>query len=244
MKFDIEKDAGKVRFILEKRNVPSITAEVVAVIDASGSTRNLYQSGSVQDALQRVVPVALNFDDNGDIPVYVFSDTFAKAAASLTKDNYAGFVGQQVLRIAGWRGTKLAPVLTSVVADLGFSQASAGSALGFLRRLVGGGDALAPHSTSGLPAIVYVFTDGENADTEAAERLLVSLSRAASEVYFNFIGIGDTHFEFLRRVADDLPNVNFVQIADIAATGGGDAIYEYLLPAELTDWLRRFIKKA
>ena len=230
MKFDLNKDAGKVRFMLEKRSLPSITAEVVAVIDASLSMEQLYSGGAVQDALQRVVPVALNFDDNGDIPVYVFSDDFAKAAASLTRDNYADFVDQQVIPIAGWSGTQLAGVLTATAADLGFVPA-------------GGGDP-SPHSTSGLPAIIYVFTDGENADVEPTADLLRALSRAGSAAYFNFIGIGDEPFAFLRRVADELPNVNFARVADMAATGGGDAIYDYLLPTELTDWLAKFVKRA
>ena len=242
MKFDLDKDAGKVRFMLEKRSLPSITAEVVAVIDASQSMSELYAAGAVQDALQRVVPVALNFDDNGDIPVYVFSDDFAKAAASLTRDNYADFVARHVVSVAGWRGTKLAPVLTATVGDLGFAVGGTGI-VGMLIRVLGGGRANpSPHSTSGLPAIIYVFTDGENSDVEPTADLLRSLSRSGSAAYFNFIGIGDHPFAFLHRVADELPNVNFVQVGDIAAAGGGDAIYDYLLPTELTDWLAKFVK--
>ena len=235
MKFDLDKDAGKVRFMLEKRNVPSITAEVVAVIDASGSMKGLYAGGAVQDALQRVIPVALNFDDNGDIPVYVFSSRHGKATDSLTRHNYADYVVQHVLRHADWGGTLLAPVLTEAVSDLGFLGG------GLLAKLFGGGPSAV--STSKLPAIVYVFTDGENEDVAAAERLLVDLGRAGSQVYFNLIGIGNAPFAFLRRVADALPNVNFARIDDIAATGGGDGIYEYLLPTELTDWLGRFAKR-
>ena len=244
-KFELHKDTAKVKFMLEKRAIPKLTAEVVALVDGSGSMQGLYQRGSVQNAIQRVVPVAVNFDDNGDIPVYVYDTNFIKADNPLTAANHADYVKKEVIPIVKWGGTKLSPVLTAAVADLGFIK-TAKSSGGFFSKFTGSGSSthtFSENSTSGMPAIIYAFTDGDNSDERETEELLIKLSKANSQVYFNFIGVGTaTEFLFLQRVADDLPNVNFVQIADITKTGDGDEIYEFLLPTELTDWLRKFVK--
>lgn len=48
-------------------------AKVFVVIDRSGSMDSLYRSGAVQDVLTRLLPLALKFDDNGELEVYVFN---------------------------------------------------------------------------------------------------------------------------------------------------------------------------
>ena len=252
MHFDLEKDTAKVRFMLEKRDIPSLVAEVIAVVDVSGSTQSMFYSGAMQAALQRVVPVALNFDDNGELPTYLFDDDCHLTANPITAKNYATYVKKEILHdgFELWGGTQLEPVLKRVVRDLGFYDLRE-SKVGFFKSLFSKSSNDSPDSPvsmtcsqkskSGLPAIVYIFTDGENTDHAYTSGLLKRLADAKSEVYFNFIGVGNVTFNFLREVADEYPNVGFAQIKDIAATGGSDDIYEYLIPEELTDLLKAFV---
>ena len=257
MKFDLEKDTAKVKFMLEKKNIPSLTAEVVADLDVSGSTKGIYASGAMQEAVQRVVPVALNFDDNGELPVYIFNDgdQFAQLAENLTAKNYTNYIQEQILRnqkLPRWGGTDYAPVLKQNLIDLGFLRTTApppaAKRPGFWSSLLGGGQTYsAPHlvkeSSSGIPAILYFFTDGENEDREETANLLEACSAAGSQIYFNFIGVGNERFDFLHAIGDRFPNTGFAQIRDIERTAGSDEIYEYLIPDELTQWLSSFVRK-
>ena len=51
------------------KNIPSLsnlTSRVALVLDFSGSMRNLYKNGTVQSVIERIMPIAMQFDDNGD----------------------------------------------------------------------------------------------------------------------------------------------------------------------------------
>lgn len=256
MKFDLEKDTAKVRWMLEKRNLPKLVTEVICVLDVSGSTKAMYEDGEMQEAVQRVVPVALNFDDNGELPTYTFCGVSYKIPTPITAANYATFVKRQILDmgIPKWGGTSYEPVLKDVLMDLGFYGQPAAEPTrggGFFSKLLGKvsqevastrTSIIQRHSQSKLPAIIYIFTDGENDDRGTTTQLLQACANNGVEAYFNFIGIGHTKFSYLEKTADLLPNVGFAQIHDIVATGGSDDIYDYLLPNELTDWLKAFVK--
>lgn len=238
MTFDLDKDTADIKFTLEKENLADIVAEVMAVIDVSQSMQGLFEgfNSPVQQALQRVIPIALNFDDNGHVPVYLFSHDATLIGKTLTGGNYKDFIDEEVLPIASWGGTSLLPVITEVIKDLGFVNPPKTSFLGFLSN-VKKLSTLNTKSDSGLPAIVYVFTDGENDDKTETMLLLNSLATQRSEVYFNFIGIGETKFTFLTHAANILPNVGFTHMKDFA-NASAETIYAALIPAELKDWLR------
>lgn len=253
--FDLEKETAKVKFILDKANIPNLTAEVLADLDVSGSTQSYYTNGTMQRALQRVVPIALNFDDNGELPVAVFSEGYATAKVPLTKSNYSDFVKRHILSdgdLPLWGGTDYQPVLRQNLLDLGFLRTSAAKTpvaekKSFWKRLVSVGETFSTpiffqKSFSGLPAIVNFFTDGENTDREVTEQLLEEASNNRCGAYFNFIGVGGEKFTFLKYIADKLPNVGFAQIADLDRTAGSDEIYKYLLPDELLGWLKEYVK--
>ena len=44
-------------------------AKVAVAMDFSGSMSSLYRNGSVQSVLSRLMPLALRFDDNGELDV-------------------------------------------------------------------------------------------------------------------------------------------------------------------------------
>ena len=238
--FNLEKEAAKVRFILEKRAMKKIMATVCLDLDISGSMQNLYGNGTVQKVVERIIPIALNFDDNGELDIYTFASgtSFCKVE-NATRDNYDGYVEEKILRnsrVAKWGGTDYSPVLEANLNEYGFYQeVKIGGFMGF------GGKTettLQSASESGLPAIVFFITDGENSDKKETDRLLRQCQEAGSNIYFLFIGIGNESFQFLNEIGDRYSNTGFLKIDDISKATSDDAIYESLLPDELTEWLK------
>lgn len=254
--FNLQKDTEKVKkFVFEKTQLPHITSEVVAILDASQSTQELYFGGTIQEAVQRVLPVALNFDDNGDVPVYCFNDedNYSLVDTPLTKDNYQNYVANFILgnpRVPKWGGTDYAPVLEQSLEDLGFYKPlnPKTSTRGFFKKLLGNlidqpeeeELVLDSKSTTGYPAILYFFTDGENNNDDRIQttNLIKDCVSTNVQAYINFIGVGKANFSYLQRIANQFPNVGFVQIKDLQSVStDSDKLYEYLLPDELLKWL-------
>lgn len=241
MRFDIEKETQKVKFALEKAQVHTVVSEVVALLDWSWSAQGLYYDGHMQEAVQRIVPIALNFDDNGEIPVYGFDDDFVRLDSDLNDSNYENYIKKQILegRFEKWGSTCYEPALRQALQDLGFYKEQKGKFFG----LFGGGPpVLGAISTSGIPALIYLLSDGENSDQDQTRKLLQACAREKTSAYFNMVGIGRHDFGFLRSVADELPNVGFTSIGDLAKTAASDELYDHLLPPELLDWLKGYVK--
>ncbi|UOO93180.1 TerD family protein [Vitreoscilla stercoraria] len=57
---------------LEKKNLLNLKARVGLVLDRSGSMFKQYQQGDVQKVIDRVLPLALNFDDDGSFECWAF----------------------------------------------------------------------------------------------------------------------------------------------------------------------------
>ena len=65
-------------------------ARVALAMDYSGSMYNLYDNGSVQNVITRLLPIALKFDDNGELEVWLFSDS-QKRLEPITIKNYKNY---------------------------------------------------------------------------------------------------------------------------------------------------------
>lgn len=90
-------------------------ARVALAMDYSGSMSNLFRNGSVQETVSRLLPIALRFDDNGELESWLFSNGSERLAA-VTKDNYSTYV-RKVMNKANMSmgGTNYAPVLKEMV---------------------------------------------------------------------------------------------------------------------------------
>ncbi|GEO80944.1 VWA domain-containing protein [Pararhodospirillum oryzae] len=64
----------KVSVSLEKTGLASLRARVGLVLDATGSMRKQYKEGKIQALLDRLLPLALRFDDDGALDVWAFDD--------------------------------------------------------------------------------------------------------------------------------------------------------------------------
>jgi len=239
-----EEEIRRVGFVLQKQGIHErIPAQVGINIDVSGSMRDLYESGAVQSAIERVLPVALYFDDDGRIDTWVFSDGDNMASIRpITARTYPDYVEREILgnpALAGIIGgrTDYAPVLRSNMMAYGLiEEKSPGGLLGMIFGLTR--DSYGEETRAGTPAINYFLTDGENGDHEAAWQILSEAEQAESQIYYVMVGIGDQNFRFLQRAASAFPNVGFVHVRDLGEFAGSDDAYEKLLPPELCTWLK------
>ena len=59
---------------LTKSPLSGLTSRVGLVLDYSGSMSELYRNGTVQAVIEKILPVAMEFDDNGTMEVWIFED--------------------------------------------------------------------------------------------------------------------------------------------------------------------------
>lgn len=239
-----EEEVRRVGFVLEKQGIHErIPAQVGLNIDVSGSMEGLFNKGIVQSALERVLPVALYFDEDGRIDTWVFSNADRMASlVPVTAANYNGYVereitGNHALQQILWGSTDYEPVIRSNLMAYGLlEERDAGGILGMIfgkKR-----ESFGEETLTGTPAINYFLTDGANSDYHAAWRILSEAEHAESQIYYVMVGIGDEDFRFLRDAAKEFPNVGFVSAKDLGKFVGSDDAYEKLLPAELCAWLK------
>lgn len=247
--FDLQKRQASVNFVLEKRQVTKAPVmRVGAALDVSGSAKPLYMRGVIQNTIDRLVPIAMKFDDNGEMDVWTFHNS-AQQVSSVTKQDMDGYVKREILEKAGvslWGGTQYEPPMSSI-RDFYFGSgrpaATASAGGGLLGKLFGSkpaapAPAAAPAGGAKTPAMVLLLTDGANSDrreTEAFLRASVGLP-----VYWQMIGVGPDvrEFAFIEEMADALPNVGFVSLASLDVSD--EQLYDKLLSQELCDWVKKY----
>lgn len=189
------------------------TARVALAMDYSGSMSNLYDNGSVQDVITRLLPIALRFDDNGELESWLFSNDQERLKA-VTESNYETYV-KKVMRKAkmDMGGTNYAPVLRNMIT--------------YYKDI----------EPSEIPAFIIFITDGENWDTEATNGIIRELSKY--NMFVQFIGIGNEKFRYLREL-DNLEgrihdNTGFTAVKDMNKMTDEELYTEIL--RQYKDWL-------
>lgn len=215
----LEDCTRKLDVILEKKQLRGTQARVVFVLDHSGSMRPLYQNGTVQNTLERIFPVAMRFDDDGEMQFYLF-DTDYQELDPVSLKNLGDYTEQVILKKMGKYGqTRYAPAMHTI-----------------LHRY-------AEKDPSHTPTFVIFITDGDNSDKAAAKKALIAASQY--NIFWKFVGIGKEDFPFLEKL-DDLDgrrvdNANYISIPDLN-TIKEETLYERLME-EYDDW-RRAAKRA
>jgi stress response protein SCP2 len=96
------------RFDLAKKEVETIglnnqKANVVLVMDISASMSSLFSKGFVQDTFDRVLPLAMQFDDDGVIDVWLFSEKFIHSQVPYTLNNRENYVANEITKKISFR---------------------------------------------------------------------------------------------------------------------------------------------
>ncbi|MBE6876382.1 MAG: VWA domain-containing protein [Oscillospiraceae bacterium] len=198
---------------VKKQNISVNIARVVFVLDHSGSMRNMYKDGTVQNVLERIFPIAMHFDDNAEMEFYWF-DNLYKELDPVNYDTIDGYVQNVILsKNEHFGGTCYAPVMQEIL------------------------NRYAKREPMKIPTFVIFITDGNNSDKKATKTILTEASQY--NIFWKFVGIGDEKFDFLMRLDDMkgrlIDNANFVSVNQIGSISDS-VLYQKLL-TEYSDWL-------
>lgn len=177
---DLVKKAEVTGAALERRGLGGITADVVAVLDYSGSMRSAYSSGAVQTITERALALGLQVDPDGQVPVILFGSD-AEQATTATLENYQGVVDREVRRDR--HGNARPMGTTNLTAAL---------------RMV-----LAMAKKAPAPLFVFVVTDGRPDDARSAEAVLAELSHYP--VFVKILATTANAWSWLEMLDDALP---------------------------------------
>lgn len=218
---DTPNTLNEYKFSLEKVSVnltkstgvsfDGLKSKVKLVLDYSGSMCGLYNDGTVQEVITKLLPLALKFDDDGELECYLFSDGY-KEIEPCTESNYTDYVDKIALRSNySMGGTEYAPVLTAI------------------------------HSkdTKDIPTFTVFITDGDNSDKPYTDEIIRDIS--TDNGFIMFVGIGNSRFDYLERLDNlsgrPVDNTGFVKFSDISSVSETE-LYTKLL-TEYSSWLKR-----
>ena len=197
-----------------KTNMSNHTARVALAMDYSGSMSNMFTNGSVQDVVARLLPIALKFDDNGELESWLFSEGYERLNP-VTASNYASYVKDTMLNARMYMGgTNYAPALKDIVKYYKDKHPST------------------------IPAFIMFITDGDNWDEYETNTIIRELSNY--NMFVQFVGIGNgSDFNYLRKL-DNLSgrkhdNTGFIAVRDMNKMNDQQLYTEML--RQYNDWL-------
>ena len=214
-RLDLRKETIK-KVCLTKNDMSGPVSRVAVVLDVSGSMKKAFDSGAVQATLERLLPLAMAFDDDGSMEVWTFDHKF-KRYPPMTRVNFYNYIKDNKIEANG--GTYYSPVIGDV------------------------GRYFAEEEPARLPTYVIFITDGDNADVNATDEAIKHISYLP--IFFQFVGIGNTRknaFSYLRKLDEMkgryVDNANFFAIEDLADANIMDdaELYAKLLD-EYPKWL-------
>ena len=232
-KFDEQK--AIVSDVVKNNNMdPKQKAQVVVCMDISGSMTDLYNNGDVQSLLDRLVPIAMQFDDNQEFELYLFQSDAKKHKNNISLKNIDGLVNREILGHYEFGGTNYAPAINLILEDYTTTEKKAGGFFSALKKST-------HEKISGpldYPVYVIYITDGESYDHDETTRAITEASKYG--IFFQFIGIGGAQMDFLEELDEMkgrfVDNANYFRAKNIKAMTDTE-LYSKML-AEFPSWLQ------
>lgn len=215
-KINIRKE--KIDLIKTSKGFNGFKCKVKLLLDKSGSMYTLFKNGSIQNLLERIVPIGLSIDDDSKIDLVLFDSDVHDELYTISLENLKDFVSKTLSNIS-FGGTCYAPAIESVFEEYNENFFDK------LFKFFGSKKSIKKQ----IPTFSIFITDGENYDKKATELALIKSSKLP--IFYSFIGIGDNgckNFPFLEKL-DSLPNrsidnTNFVNVSSIN-TISDDVLY-------------------
>jgi stress response protein SCP2 len=236
---------------LEKKGLSEHRARVALCLDISGSMHRLYQEGKVQALCERVLGMAVQFDDDGACDVFTFG-TGSYDEGPLDLHNYRGWIQSLLGRRPLEGGTNYKLAMQAVRRHY-FPDAAGGARTSPLQDT--------------LPVYVIFVTDGQTTDQAGTKQQVIWSSY--EPLFWQFMAIGQSSrnvtaqgappakkkkggfgarfaalmtgdFQFLEEL-DDMPgrlvdNADFFSVADPAELSD-EQLYD-LMMNEYPGWLQ------
>lgn len=208
--------AKKATISLEKRQLQQLTAKVALVLDATGSMNRQYKEGRVQEVVNRLLPLAVSFDDDQALDCWAFGE-HCSYLGEVGLNNYADFIDTVQ---GGWRKWELG--------------ARTNNEAGVMKAVTDF------YQNDGLNVPVYILfiSDGGVRDTRGITKIMTEAAKLP--IFWQFVGLGGRSYGILKDLDDMtgrlLDNCSFFELDDLDDVSE-EALYENMLE-EFPSWLK------
>lgn len=203
-----------VGFTLVKKQLTDVKARVGIVLDITGSMRNLYSSGVVQEVVERILAVACELDDNGSLDVWVYDTEFSRLPP-VTERDLGSYVFNHIMNndsIHKFGRNNEPPVMEDVIQKYTREEKDT------------------------TPVFIIFINDG--GVVKPTKKVIMASS--ALPIFWQFVGIGDSDFEVLKQLDTMggrlVDNANFIHLDRIEEVND-EQLYDQLLN-EFPQWLK------
>ena len=201
---------------LEKKNLLGLTARVALVLDASGSMDGQYRRGDVQKVVNRLMPLAIHFDDDGCFECWAFAQK-TKQLDNVTLNNVNDFINTTQRGWKNWHvGARYNEEIPAIEAVIAYFQ----------------------KMKDQIPTYVLFISDGGVGSRRQMQKLLTKA--AELPIFWQFVGIGGRDYGALEKLDEMsgriVDNCNFFSLDRIESVSD-ERLYELLLE-EFPDWLK------
>ena len=202
---------------LKKRNLESLVARVGLVLDISGSMTQRFKNGTVQEIVNKTLPLAVQFDDDGELDFWYYGTT-ARRMRSVNLDNY----------------TEAVPVdWVNLMIELG----GCNNEPAVLRMV------LDTYKDTKLPVYVLFITDGGVSKKTEIKKIITEASK--KPIFWQFVGVGGQNYGILENLdtmtGRYVDNAGFFALDDFKKVSN-EELYSRLLE-EFPVWLKAIKNK-
>lgn len=207
--------AKKAKVSLEKHKLQQLTAKVALVLDATGSMNRQYKEGRVQEVVNRLLPLAVSFDDDQALDCWAFGQ-HSQYLGAVGLDNYEDFIDSVQ---GGWRKWELGSRTNN---EAGVMEAVTQF-----------------YQNDGLDVPVYVLfiSDGGVRDTRGISKIMTEAANLP--IFWQFVGLGGHHYGILKDLDEMIgrliDNCSFFELDDLNDISE-ESLYESMLE-EFPSWL-------
>lgn len=207
--------AKKAQVSLEKAKLTDTKARVGLVLDASGSMNPQYTRGHVQEVVDRLIPLAVHFDDDGALDCWAFGAKPQQLNA-ITLKNFQNFIKTDH---GGWKDWELGSRINDEPKAM---------------RMV-----IDYYKKSGDKTPVYILFISDGGVHQDREITKLMIEAAKLPIFWQFVGLGGRGYGILEKLDDMggrvVDNCNFFAL-DRLDEVPEEKLYD-LLMEEFPDWL-------
>lgn len=196
---------------LKKRKLEDLVAKVGLVLDISGSMAPRFKNGTVQEIVNKTLPLAVQFDDDGELDFWYYGTT-ARQMESVNLGNYMCAVPsdwKNLMRELG--GSNNEPAVLRMVLDT--------------------------YRGTKLPAYVLFITDGGVSRAGEIKKIITEASHMP--IFWQFVGVGGSNYGILEKLdtmkGRYVDNAGFFALDDFREVSN-EEMYSRLLE-EFPGWL-------
>ena len=204
-------------FELKKKNLETTVARVGLVLDISGSMVPRFKNGTVQSIVNKTLPLAVQFDDDGELDFWFYGTT-ARKMDSVNLKNYTVAVPEDwkhLMLDLGGRNNE--PIVMRMVVD--------------------------EYKDTKIPAYVLFITDGGVNQKREIQNIITEASHLP--IFWQFVGVGGKNYGILEKLdtmtGRYVDNAGFFALDDFKKVSN-EELYARLLE-EFPSWLEEIKRK-